>query len=79
MLTVYHQFELVFGTIVFAVLYTMAYNALHDTMDIANVLFTTAIFAISYWLSLAGTDFFVFNKTQSLDTPSANDTITSLV
>lgn len=67
MLTVYHQFELVFGSIIFAVLYTMAYNALHDRMDISNVLFSTAIFAFSYWLTLSGTDFFVYNKTQTAD------------
>ena len=71
-LSVYKEFELVFGTIIFAVLYTAAYNALHEKMDIAIVLFTTATFTFIYWLSMAGASFFTYNKTQSLDTDSPN-------
>ena len=72
MLSTYNEFELVFGTILFAVFYTAAYRALHDKMDLAMILFTTATFAFIYWLSMAGASFFAFNKTQSLDTSSPN-------
>lgn len=77
-LSTYNEFELVFGTIIFAVCYTMAYNALYERMDIANVLFTTATFAFIYWLSMAGSGFFTYNKTQSLDTPNANSMVQPL-
>lgn len=66
MLTLYQQFELVFGAILFAVFYTAAYNALNPHLDLANILFTTAIFIFIYWLSMAGASFFTYNKTQTL-------------
>lgn len=77
-LSIYNEFELVFGTIIFAICYTAAYNALNDKMDIAVILFTTATFAFIYWLSMAGASFFTYNRTQSLDTPNANSMIQPL-
>ncbi len=77
-LSVYKEFELVFGTIIFAVLYTAAFNALNDKLDIANILFTIATFSFIYWLSMVGASFFTYNKTQSLDTDSANVMIQQL-
>lgn len=71
-LSVYDEFQLVFGTITFAILYTASYNAMNETMDIAKILFTTAIFALIFWLSMFGASFFTFNQTQSLDTDTPN-------
>lgn len=78
MLTTYQECELVFGTIFFGVFYTTAYNALNPHMDLANVFITTAIFAFIFWLSTTGSAFFTYNKTQTLDTPSANEMIQPL-
>ncbi len=78
MLSTYQEFELVIGTILFAALYTASYNAHNPSLDIANIFFTTIIFAFSYWVSIAGASYFTYNKTQSLDTPSANQMIQPL-
>lgn len=78
MLTTYQEFELVIGTILFAALYTAAHNALNPSLDISNILFTTVIFAFSYWVSISGASYFTYNKTQSLDTPSSNQMIQPL-